>query len=314
MLRWDGMEVRGGNTIPPQTCYRQARLKLDATKFHAMSLVRYPGPQPLPYLNELRTVGTWAWKNRERIAKVGSEIRGYMRGFRKKKMYGPRMRSHVGEMRGSSKSKRDAMTSVTGVGFNSRTLYTRDVLNIAREEINTSIPGIARTDNINERQRGVVFVKGVKIMQTLQTTAAPVVYHVALVTWKNDSQVGSTDDFFRLYDFRRSADFDPNLFNSMVFNNYAINTDKIRVIWRKKIFLAPPTTNTARFNKHNSFTHYKKYIPIRRQVRWDDDDDPNFNLYFIFWADKYIAPAGESPSLVGNEQTFITTYFADPRV
>lgn len=168
-------------------------------------------------------------------------------------------------------------------------------------------------DEIDYRNRDVVNVKGVKVMANYRSTGNNVVMlHYALVTWKNNANALSTDEFFRAFDNTRGVDFDATLYGNMVFNQYPLNSDRMHIHFHKRQLIGQ--TTSAGMPNTNHIRFFKRYHKFYRQVRYDSEDNPtNTNLYLIYWTDGIASAVGTTPSAQGIATVEAITYFGDPK-
>lgn len=264
-------------------------------------------------LNAATSIGKYAWQNRKTIYRAARSIgkfamaRRKRRGAKRKLQFGASQRSGLGNAARTAESKRSSQAAGIFQFINFRTLYAIDML---------SIPQTGIGDVIDQRERDVLRVKGVKTMVIAKTTNdIPVMMHYALVTWKNQGNVASNVNFFRQFDSERGLDFDTASGSSMVFNNYPINSDVMHIHYHKKQVIGNASDNaTTEAIRNNAVRYHKRWTKFYRQVRYNDlDVANNTNLYFIYWYDRLVQVSGAIPA--GGVQVCVeaVTYFNDPK-
>lgn len=169
--------------------------------------------------------------------------------------------------------------------YDTRTLHWANV---------SDIPKLDATHVLNSRERDVVNVAGVKIFIELRNLdGGPLWYRWAVVSCIG-FEVPDEAEFFRGdYSTSRAMDFGTNR-TSLEFNEAPINTDDYIIHASGKVQLAAMTDASGNFQDetYDSYTMVKKYIPINRQLRFNGENLAHERLWFVFWADKVMQPAG----------------------
>lgn len=155
--------------------------------------------------------------------------------------------------------------------------------------------------NIDDRQRDIVNVRGLKICLEIQnTTAVPIWIRMAIVIPKGSSTV-STTDFFRGYADARGTDFTVGSATGLNSNDLRclpLNPDVMDIVWQHKIFLVgntdTPSNETINFQWGSNYKTVDKYIPIKRQLLYDGSTiSPNGRTpVFIMWGVNIIGNQG----------------------
>lgn len=257
-------------------------------------------------VNAALSLGKFAWRNRTSIFKAAQRMRRGVKHARKK--------YKVGNPIGNSSCKRSYTTgdSHNPIALNSRTLYISNLLLI--DDVQTGV-----YDELpNERQRLVTNIRGVKIragFENLNNTN-PCCVNLALVTWRDQSDIGQPTGFLRSWDTTRSKDMGANL-SSIEVNTNPINTDLIHVHWRKKFYLSPTTADNKGGSKPRTQVYWETYTPIKRQVRYGtqgNNTPDNTNLILVFWWDRLMDGNPTQPKTAEvNSLVNTVTFFREPR-
>lgn len=204
--------------------------------------------------------------------------------------------TNIGERVGTGNCKRFTSTDLDVATKATRTLYTENILAVARN--NTSA-----ADDIDQRERDVINVRGVRIhFEIANQTDAPLYFHVALLHRKDGEIAPNGTDFFRGSGSTRGLGFNSNL-NSLDFHTRGINTDKYVVLKHMKMHLINPAAVDAGTGSWpglsgRSYKSYKVWLPLRRQVRFQDASAQtplSGNVYLVYWADGFQTPTTTQP-------------------
>lgn len=217
-------------------------------------------------------------------------------------------RARIGERVGSGGSKRLETTDTQNQVLNTRQLYQFGMMDIAQGT------------GIGERLRRVANVRGFKIcMEVKNVSTEPMYFNVAVLSVKSGaSQAGiNNTDFFRASNnFNRGVDFGVTL-NSNEFHCLPINTDRYIILRHKRYRLVPPNAGSTVSHRGLSYMNINWYIPLKRQIRWDEDTATNPEagaVFLVFWSDLMFTAAG-GVSQIGamNVSTRTVTYFREPK-
>lgn len=245
---------------------------------------------------------------RKGYARAGRTIaRWGVRRWRKSKLA---RRRKVGERIGTSAAKtREVVSTVaSNTGIDTRTLYSQDL---------TEIP---RSDNIGERERDIVNLRGFKICISLKNQDnTPVYYNLALVSFKGNVCATSqnqieTTNFFRDHSNSRGQDFSTGL-TALEFHCLPINTDLYNVITHKRYRIAG-RTNSSEFSNHTaSYKNIDFYQKIKRQIRFanSDQESSNNKVFFVEWCDLFNTVGGQpvqTDRLLSQRKLIV--YFREP--
>lgn len=194
------------------------------------------------------------------------------------------------------------------VNRDSRTLYSHEI---------TDIPKDTGFNDIDNRQREVCYLNGVKIAISLMNKSTkPVHWNVALVmNRKNPTSQPALSEFFRGSGISRGLDFNNGL-NSNDFRARFINADANVVLMHDRFTLSTATETSYEAGFKPSFMTYDKFVPIKRMITYDrDTGNANNRLYLVYWCDEFNTPSGTLPSsLVMEQSTRLITYFKEPKV
>lgn len=206
----------------------------------------------------------------------------------------------MGHDLGSATAKTDTGTQDNAV-TSTRTLNSRALIQLTRG------------DNINARERDIIDLRGFKFCVQAQNlrTNAPLYVNVAVVSSKFDpTQAPTTAGFFRGENSSRGDNFDVNL-QSAEFHCLPINTDKYFIQAHHRIQLAPFNT------QQKDYAMKEFYVPIKRQIRFDDSGSGSLNrqFYLVWWCDILLAASGSLPvSTALSLQWKAVTVFREPKV
>lgn len=219
-------------------------------------------------------------------------------------------RTHVGESIGSTNAKSSVIDSTTAITKDTRTLYTQ------------SIAQLLQGTDINQRLRQHVNLRGFKVcFEVNNGLSIPLYANFAVIAPKGTSTKSSKIDeknFFRWQGNKRAIDFSPTLLSSLEFHCLPINSDDYTVLKHKRYRLGPNQTSaTFTAQSGNSFKNIDWYIPLKRQVRYDQDEGgkpTDGDVYMVYWFDGFNVPAGEAPSTsaVAISQRYVV-YFREPK-
>lgn len=176
------------------------------------------------------------------------------------------------------KRARVGQTTTTPLALATRALNVLDVLEIPKQT----------TEQINMRDRDIANIRGVRIMLYLQNNLVVptevLFVNVALVMTKATNAAPTEANLFRSYGINRSISLATS--NPFLVNCYhPLNTDLYDVLMHKHIKLGA-ASNTVNHSL-NSNAVFKKYIPIKRQVSYDNvtNSSTGKGLYLLMWCD-----------------------------
>lgn len=256
-----------------------------------------------PYVKRARMaygIGSFAWRNRKNIYRAARRFSRMRRN--RAGRHSPR---NFGENINSANSKRQVPVNSDELLRSNRTLYV-DAIN-----------NIPRGDGINERKRSIVNYRGAKICFDFRSIAAsPCHLNVAVLAPKDGTLTVNENDFFRGSGDRRARDFDLTL-TSQDFHCLNINTDKYTILRHKRYMLAAegPTT-VFEDNTSNSYVSLRWWIPVRRQLRYDEDQSTpeSGKMFFVYWYDNFQRNSGSAVQQgTGVAMTRIVNYFREPK-
>lgn len=239
---------------------------------------------------------------RRRIAYRGP--RSFRRVRRRRGYYGRRRRGkmrrrsyrrrtyRIGLPMNMGVSKRTVVQLFSAVNFDSRTLYSRDLTGIPLTTVNA----------IDERQREIINVSGFKIQGSmrnrLNNQQGPQLVHFAVlcnvaniaaecVPAVQDDSVPNTN-FFRGSSGTRAIDFGTGL-SGIQLHTLKINKDNYVVLKRRTFKLATQASDqNTQAQQGDQYTtptvkNFKWWIPLRRQVRYDNSLYATQGRCFIVW-------------------------------
>lgn len=190
----------------------------------------------------------------------------------------------------------------------SRTLYTHEI---------TDIPKDTGFNDIDNRQREICYLNGVKIAISLKNNSTkPVHWNVALImNRRNPSSIPAIQEFFRGSGISRGLDFNNGL-NSNDFRARFINSDANVVLMHERFTLSTATETSYEAGFKPSFMTFDKYVPIKRMITYDrDTSNANHRIFLVYWCDEFNTATGTLPQSSVIEQCIrMITYFKEPKV
>jgi len=201
--------------------------------------------------------------------------------------------AHIGRPMGRGTSKRHVVVTSTGKVMGTRTLYSRDISYVPRARTGNPTP-------IDGRNRAIINLRGVKLeiaaINSALIQTSPMVLQWAIIhdkgranplLSKNDPI--STDNFFRGDKGTRAIDFTDDRSGAEI-NTQPINADLYVTLKRGKKILQPRVTSNGLIPSCS--TMISEYIPINRQITYDDEDPvaDNFavdgRLFLCYWCER----------------------------
>ena len=207
------------------------------------------------------------------------------RRYRRRTTWKQRARWDIGEKLGSNNCKVHEVYQTTGTNetIDTKTLFQREV---------SVIP---HGGNRNQRQSNIVNVRGFRTELVLKNDLTePLHVNMAWVHPKTDGALSSgsidTTDFFRSYDGNRGEAFDATK-TGLDFTTLKINTDLFTVLKHKRFCFAGSAENSTAWESGvlNSFRRYKFYVPLKRQLRFENTSATmpvEGNVFFVMWCSK----------------------------
>lgn len=197
--------------------------------------------------------------------------------------------------------KTHRVTSTNTLSLATRTLYWARINDIYKATSISTLYGFAA----NNRLSNVIDLRGWKVrMDMLNLNSGALWFNWAIVMPVDGQNPAPnygppTQDFFRDYTASRDVSFSTALTGS-VFSSYDINTDKYKVLTRKRFFI-PRNDNLddGLYNigarKETNYVHKEFYVPFKRPILFDDDEGdlwPTKHIFAVYWTDFPIATAG----------------------
>lgn len=211
-----------------------------------------------------RTVATFAYKNRAPMISAAKKIQRAVRRRQKN-------RSKVGRPVGVANAKRTANVSPSTENVYERTLYGRQV----------TFPNAGQ--NIDQRERKIINVSGIKICQeflvTNSTLNQPLYLNIAFVRNKQSPAATSVPlgEFFRGNGDERHRSFS-SLTQGIDYHCANLNTDQFDV-WFHKRYITRFDTNDPKKN----LVRLMHFVKINRQISFDDTGAPDTRLWILWW-------------------------------
>lgn len=213
-------------------------------------------------------------------------------------------KTKIGEKVGLDLCKKHLAESTAGLGQNTRTLILDSLCDIPHTIDN----------NINGRQRHVVNLRGFKLcMEIRNNTVDPLYVNLALIMHKSALNP-TTSNFFRDQTTERAKDFN-NALTGLEFHCSPINTDDYVVLFHKRYRLDPNNAGTVNYSTNGkNYMNFDRYIPIKRQIRYDNNGDlapQSGNLFFCQWYTRMFETSTTVPVPATTVSKHFVTYFRD---
>lgn len=271
-----------------------------------------------------------AYSNRSAIMRAYSNYGPY--ALRAGRMIGRAARAYLNRRkravpRGVAKPRKRARVGQrVGTGASKRTEVIKD--NTARRTYElypvelTKIEGESAIYEIDKRQRPLINLRGIKLcMETINNTNNMLYMNLALISYRCPTPVTEIPlKFFRSTPTadpggtERSIDFDNNTLTGMDHHCRPINNDIRTVHFHYRYKLGPNGDGvTTRSQKTNTLL-LQKYIPIKRQVRYNDGDPLSCStpIFLTYW---FSEPGDAEPVVqrtnAANVDIRCLTYFKD---
>lgn len=282
---------------------------------YARSVSSFVRPRSNPYLS----LGKFAWNNRDvimRYAKRFNRKRKWALAYRKRKRAKYTTRA-IGNRPGGEATKKAAVISKPGgtleesVSLQSRNLYVTPLIEIEHTTINAP----------NRRQRNIVNVRGIKLcFEIMNIGDGPLYFNWAIIASKKGG-APTTADFFRNVDSSatRSTDF-PNGAGMSGIQMWCatINTDIYTVLCHKRYRIGTSNNGLSQYAQQvqNNNKSVRKYMKIRRQLRFDgdlDNEPSEGQLYLVKWMAPYNTSSLVGKSVVATWTAHSHVYFREPK-
>lgn len=157
-------------------------------------------------------------------------------------------------------------------------------------------------------------------LQLRNELATPQLVNIAIVSDKHfqqgETQTAPETEMFRGYTNARTVSFS-NALTSTELTNFPINTDRYVPLHRWKYLLAAKHGEDHQTNPSKaSFIQLKKWIPLRRQVRFTDTGSiaDTGSVFIYVWSDVPMRPGlgAATTNALSFQYTFIQ-FFKDPK-
>lgn len=230
------------------------------------------------------------------------------RAYRKYRASKAAARRNIGERIGTSNAQNVSTDSVSANNMVDEQFYWQPILWPQRET--------AVTDTRNKRNGDIINLRGIKICQDFVTvntftTGTKLYLNVAFVTNKHNPQSSSVNNnrWFRSKSTNRGEDF-TSLNSGIDYHCRPINTDEWNVLFhRRKVLSAVAATQDGR-------TFYKcaKYVPIKRQIRFDQDNNASHNFFMVWWCSVAGSAGLPSGNICAKTTWSHTLYFREAKL
>lgn len=185
-------------------------------------------------------------------------------------------------------------------------------------------------DGIDQRERNLIRLQGVAIKWEMRSNSTPPLkVNMAVISpragtevFANQPQETMTNFFRNRGGSTRGLNFEASGVNAnapLVMSTFGINIDRWNVLMHKRFTLNPISQTSSQFRteRGSNFKTIKKYIPIKRQVRYESGEASSSEtpIYFVFWVSPMLtAEPQTSLALIQNimfSRLIVTTYFKD---
>lgn len=265
-------------------------------------------PRALFDTNSRGTFPSMAYRRR-----YGMRRRRYGRRRYGRRRYRARFsRRRIGMPIGSAGAKKHLLLDVIQQSMDTKTFQPQAPATL----IDITDIGRGSNNEINLRERELANIRGLKMcfMFTNLNTQIPVMIHVAVVSPKKSNNV-VVNDFFRAYGSARSQNADTSG-NSNLWNCTPINSDIYTILMHKRFTLNPSTnSHDSQYNTHGrNYRFFKRYLKIKRQVRYDTSTTAvEGNIFIIWWADFISQDNPAATVATVRYDAHLVTIFRDPR-
>ena len=252
------------------------------------------------------TMARYAYKNRGKFKRAARMIG---RAWKRRKVAANIMK-RVGEMRSRDTAKTHTAEDSLNDNLETRQLYQENLLNIERA---------VSTNNIDQRQRDIVNVAGIKLcFMVRNNTTNPLLFSYAVIQPKVGQPFeDNAPDFFRGTGNTRSFDFNGN-YNTLDYYCRPINSDKFNILMHKKLKVPPKSQSVSQLYNPNSGLNLKlrrHYLKINRQFRYQTNSAllVTPTIYFVYWADVPMQEQNATATPAFTFQRRFVTYFREPK-
>lgn len=219
-------------------------------------------------------------RNPQKFDYAAKKIQALARGrrTRKNKIH---LTGKIGHRPGTSGAKKDIQLTSAYTTYNDCALYFTELTDIDK----------TTTNAINGRQGNACFLSGTKLHMRLYNThdASPIKIHFAVVSPVAAKTITSAG-WFR--DWTTSRDKDMSTTLDEISYDDPINSDRYITHWRTSFTLAPKDSSVTHHTGRMSYTEFSKYIPVRRNIRFNDDSDEECEspVFLVWWAKRLQGP------------------------
>lgn len=246
-----------------------------------------------------RSYGPTAVRMGKRIFRAYKRYRG-----RKKRSF---RATNFGDRPGTGTGKRHVTSEINALPLDTSTLYSY------------GITDIAQGDDINNRERRMVNLRGFKLCMELENDHTTPMYINIAVLCPRDGAAGVVNgDFFRGSSTARALDFDDAGITGMEYHCLPINSDRYTILKHKRYRLDPSSEAAYKNSNGTNFKNVDWYIPIKRQLRYNNqptnDQPENGRCFLVYWFAPFQASAG-AVAITGvvNVSQRVVAYFRDPK-
>lgn len=223
----------------------------------------------------------------------------------KRKKYTPKRFSStaIGDPVGVSTCKRYTSRDTGNEIVNSRFLY--------------SVPLCTppKGSDIDDRIRNIINVRGFALnFHIRNNTLAPLCCNFAVIHSRDEGAITvPNNDFFRNSTSSRAISFGTGL-SSLDLSTRHINSDKYTILNHTRFILKPLDGNAQYFNQTgNTYGTVSKYIPLKRQLRWEanlNTAPEHGQIFVVYWVDNMFTNSGsaEIPNAATVQERYVMYY------
>lgn len=252
--------------------------------------------------------------NDPRNQKAARMIQAMARGVfsrRKTAKYRSNLRNQTGEPPSQVPTKQNQVRSDGNLSYNINQLHLINPVSIPRRDN-------AATYLLNYRDRDVIYLSGVKLCFTFENQAATddvLYFNICFLSAKNMSTISDIDFFRNASGTARSKNFDSADLSSHDRHCMPVNADNYLVHWHQRFMIHSSVAAGSPLSSR--FVKIHRYIPINRQIRFDNEIGSSSETQFrvAFWAgrvgDGQIPSQVPTPLLLLGEHACVA-YFREP--
>lgn len=222
------------------------------------------------------------------------------------KSYSQRVKA-IGHDKHVDNAQRHEISNEALTAKNDQTLYKTEL---------TDVPGAASTVAIDRRRRDMMYFSGARIcMEMRNNSADPMYFNVAVIAPRGNQLGVFSTNFFRANDTDRATNASAAELKGLEWHCLPINADQFTILRHDKFLLGPnvePSSSDYKDNTTPNYMNYDKYVPVKRNVRFDPQENCTDPVYLVYWAAKFGSSATAATSGAISVSEHCITYFKEP--